>query len=630
MIGIRTRIGIGVGRHGALLKPSYPDYFATPANIALTSGVPVTIFGDSLVNVPIVNNLTVDYTCDIGTQSGNNLALNPIDANIGDHVLTIKFKNKGVLYLTKTVNLRVYPISLNDSTTILMVGASETFLGCEEMAAGIDIGFNPTVAFVGRQGTTIKHEGLSGNSYESVVTSVNSPFMKAGALNISAYFADNSIPTPNAVIIRFGGNDVFYTAPFVATDAYLTAHVIDKSKLLIDAFLAFNPSLKIIVDLPFISESSGDGWEANYDKALYPQDTYIQNIHRIIGMLIATYDNGVYNSRVSISNSVFFLDRNNGYPKDVNGIHTNGIHPSFTADGYRAIGKGVSLELTKVYQIIPSTMNLTATWIDDFARLAWADNTGGLAQYEIYESKAGGSYTLVTTTAAGSTSYDNYTYQGVSMSFKIRSLCQGVYSDYSNTVVLSTPLVFKANMSTLSQVKITSSIMITGVLSVDWGDGVTENLTNATAKTHDYGVVKNPYYIKLSGILSNLQLIDISAIPKFYGDLSRWALSSTNLKTVFANGCGFTQLPRMNIPKIEFFYFHGNICNTAEMDSFLLFANSQLAITPPSLAAAGSYWYFHISPMGIPTGGNNNGDRLGILDKYTAVGKTLNLAVRTA
>jgi len=609
-------------QHGGNLKPLYPDYFALPAaGFVLTSGVPVVIFGDDLVNMPLINKISVQYICDIGTQSGKNFILNPTDSDIGIHQLIIKFKNDGFLYLTKTVNLRVYAMAPARSITVMMVGDSLLYQGCVFISEGIDAVLNPNITFIGRQGTTIKHEGIPGASYQSL-TSAGSPFFKNGVVDVPAYFTDNLLTIPDYIHMRLGGNDVNLPVTYAMTDAYMATYIINKSKLLVDGFLSLNPNIKIIIGFPALPENSGDGWNLNYDEITYPQNTFIQNIHRCRGALVATYDNGLYNSRVSLSTEVLYLDRDNGFPKDANGKHNNGLHPDYSGD--INIGNGLGLEFNKQTQFVADPVNLTAVWIDDFARLSWTDNTGGTAQYEIYESKNSEGYKLINTTAPGATSFDNYTWQNANVNFKIRTKIEGNFSNYSAIANLITPLVWKSDQSILKQVIIRMNASAAGFpLIVDWGDGITETLTRYVAKTHDYTVVKNTYYIKLTGGLSSITYLDIFINPTFNGDLSKWILPETITEFV-ANETGFYGIPKGKFKNISSFQLGSTLITSADVNLFLSDLNAYLAINAPLQNA------IYTLDSGLnskPTGGINNADRLGIIAKYQAAGKTITFNV---
>jgi len=120
------------------------------------------------------------------------------------------------------------------------------------------------------------------------------------------------------------------------------------AKQLIDAFLAYNENIKIIVGLSTLCENTGAGWNNNYDESVMSQDLYIEWTHRFWNLLISNFDSGVYNNRVSISSEAIFLDRDEGYPK-VSGMHVNGVHPD--QSGYEQLGIGMACALNKLLSL---------------------------------------------------------------------------------------------------------------------------------------------------------------------------------------------------------------------------------------------------------------------------------------
>lgn len=309
-------------------------------------GKEVTIYGDSLINVPIDSNLVVTYTCDIGTQVGNNLVITPAAENIGSHSCRIVFVSNGITRADETINLNVYAAASAGNIGVLLVGDSTTVNGISYIKAGIDAVTAQTITYIGTKGTTIKHEGIAGATWLSLVSN-GSPFYKGGAVDVEAYFVDNSLATPNYVVIRVGVNDMLVQS--VNETPTTLAITMTRAKQIIDGFLNYNSSLKVIIALPTISENTGDGWAANYTGGVYEdtQNNYINYIHQLWDAYVTEFDAGAYNARVSVSSeSAVFLDRDNGYSKTA-GVHDNGIHPD--ESGYNQIGNGIAVNLNKLY-----------------------------------------------------------------------------------------------------------------------------------------------------------------------------------------------------------------------------------------------------------------------------------------
>jgi len=354
---------------------SLPDwalnsYFSIPPNeVTILAGQSTTIYGEELIvlPVPVPVNFTVTYTCAIGTQSGNNFTFNPTNANAGTYPLTILFKLGALVIDTHTINIRVQVAVTSTAKKILMVGDSTmNELFASNIVAKIP---NTTFTFLGTQGDTYKHEGYGGASWYTFITDGSTPagkFVKAGVLNIPAYFTDNSIDVPDIVFIRLGINDTF-SASAIAGDGLTYAEqmvIINRAKTLIDAFLAYNASLKIIIAIPTICEDSGAGWNANYDEAIYSQTKFVDNMLKYQNTLIAEFSNNGYNARVSCSYDSIFLDRNDGYPK-TDGIHNNGVHPSDV--GYNQIGGAMAATINDTILGVEKVNPLWATaagWTD--------------------------------------------------------------------------------------------------------------------------------------------------------------------------------------------------------------------------------------------------------------------------
>ena len=374
-----------VALNGGLLNV-LPDwaltpYFAIPENgVTLMVGQEVTIYGDDIVNtiVPIPQDFTIEYTTPIGTVSGNNLVINPIASEIGSHVLVITAKYKTIVIETYTINLFVYaaPKAVIGAKKILFIGDSLTNGGITYFAAKInELLPNLTLTYLGTQGTTVKHEGRSGWAFYSFVNT-GSPFVKSGSLNIPAYFTDNSIATPDIVYIALGINDTFDQCNLTGdglTDTETTA-IINIAKTLIDGFLAYNASLKIILGIPTLTENTGAGWNANYDELVYSQNLFIQNLHKYRVALVTAFAGGAYNIRVDCSYEAILIDRNEGYPK-TGGIHTNGVHPD--QSGYEQLGIGKAFLSANIIPDASSSFDTDGTGYWGVAEAVLSYNTLG-------------------------------------------------------------------------------------------------------------------------------------------------------------------------------------------------------------------------------------------------------------
>lgn len=326
-------------------------YFALPpTGLSLIAGEQVTIHGDALINIPIDNKLQVTYKSDIGSKSGNNLVINPTASDIGDHNLTMTFKNDGRLITTQTIKVTVYAKAAASTKKILLIGNSLTQSGCTYYDTQIKrVLNNPTITFLGTNGTTTKNEGNGGATWNRYVNNNQpvdkpSPFFKAGVLNVPAYFSDNSISSPDYILISLGLNELLeYSAVGgdVITDGEITA-ILNTAKKLIDAFLAYDANLKIILQIPSLTGTSGVAWALDYEARL-DQDLFIENVHKYWSALISEFANGVYVSRVDCNYAPIFLNRTTGY----SGIENSGVHPN--QSGYIQLGVGIALTFNKLF-----------------------------------------------------------------------------------------------------------------------------------------------------------------------------------------------------------------------------------------------------------------------------------------
>ena len=164
-------------------------------------------------------------------------------------------------------------------------------------------------------------------------------------------------------------------------------------------------------------------------------------------------------------------------------------------------------------------------------QVSWTDNSGGAAQYEVYSSYNGNPYVFLGTTAAGATSYiDTTCKQNASVVYRIRAKKWSAYSEYVTTSAINTPLCWKTNQATRTNVVINTLNITAGkTVNIDWGDGTnanyTGNNTNIT-KTYDASAV-NIFNIKLSGDTDSITYFIHKAQAKSYGDVSNWVLPSS-------------------------------------------------------------------------------------------------------
>jgi hypothetical protein len=501
-------------------------YVALPATgVSLMVGQEVTIYGDTLINVPIGNPLSVTYTCDIGTQVGNNLVITPVAGDIGSHSLRMVFKNGSYTIEDETITLEVLAEAPLGTKGIMLIGDSLIRSGADENAATIDAALSEcTFTYLGTEGTTVKFEWVGTWANASENTIPTSMFVKNEVLDIAAYFTDNSIATPDYVLIRLGINDTFSQCAISGnglTDAEIVA-ILNDAKIFIDAFLAFDANLKIILGLPTLCDKDGVGWDIDYDTSVHSEDMYIENMHKYWVALVDEFEAGAYDARVDVSYEVIHLDRAN-YP-------TSSVHPSNA--GYTQLGFGMAFKINELLKADLKPTGLTVVWEEDYAKIDFTDATGGVAQHEIWSSKNGEAYILVTTLAAGTVTYNDATWQNASMNYCVRAKSGVWYSDYTAVVNIVTPLVLKTNQTTLTNVVISTLTIAAGkTINIDWGDSTDNDYTGTNSnvtKGYGEGNEANPYYIKISGDTNDIQviLLPYGTSDLWYGDITKWIIPS--------------------------------------------------------------------------------------------------------
>lgn len=500
-MGIAIRIGgLAVGSSGSSWTTTQ---FGLPSSgISLIVGTEVTIYGDELVAVPVVNTLSVIYTCDIGSQVGNNFVVNPITANIGSHNLTIKLTNAGKS-VTKIITLVVCSKVLEGNINILMIGDS-TLLG-DIYRIGIaleSVLTNNTITYLGTKDTSPRfNEGIAGFTFGRFAsgTFAGNPFGIGGVLNVPQYFIDNSIAVPDIVYFRLGLNDTinYSIAGSDMTDANL-ASIFSGSDALINAFLAYNANLRIIIAIPTTCVNTTDRWDADYGGTGQIQDKFIDIIHRFQVALVARYNN--YDPRVSMSYEAINLDRDAGY---VSGIHlTNG--------GGTQLGLGFAVYLnnfikgyiSRVY--VPNTLATTVvsdTRIDlscvagsaHETGFSWERSLNGTTNWVVLGITGAGVVTYSDTTCVASTRYY----------YRVRAYWGDLYSDYSNIAntwtAMLLSMVKRGTGATVSTIKLQTTADV--AMTIDGSGNFYDDAGGTTGANTSRTITANAertFYLKVA------------------------------------------------------------------------------------------------------------------------------------
>jgi hypothetical protein len=301
------------------------------------------IHKNSFVNQPTGTYVDIEMYGTKGEIDVNgDYVFTPEVGDIGVHDLNIMVKDQYGQRLSAEFSQIEVIAAENGSGTknLMMIGDSLTAgkLAYYDTAIS-DLLDHLTINYIGTQGTgPYLNEGHSGKTFNWMVDHADSPFTKAGVLDIPAYFTDNTIATPDFIHILLSVNDAFSAFADKPTHTELAAWSADIDAL-VDGFLAQDAGLKIILALPPTLEATGAGWYASYGTSR-DSDLYMYRMMYMRHYMAFKYDAGAYDARVSVIHSGLFLDRINHYNNN------NGVHPSVT--GYDRLGRALSFEIERL------------------------------------------------------------------------------------------------------------------------------------------------------------------------------------------------------------------------------------------------------------------------------------------
>jgi hypothetical protein len=212
------------------------------------------------------------------------------------------------------------------------------------------------------------------------------------------------------------------------------------------------------------------------------------------------------------------------------------------------IGQGSTGVNWSSYWTPPS--ELAVVWENDYAKLTWVDNTGGLATYEVWESLNGGIYTLNTTTLAGAQTCNAFVWQNGNVNIKIKARLGNKTSVFSDVVNIITPLVFKNNQSVQTQVLIkTLDVTALKTVNINWGDGTNVNKSGSNSDiTKDYAA-PGQYFIILTGDINYINVFEFYDQGILSGTLiSKWCLPSVLTFSHFYNNGMIGDITKISLP----------------------------------------------------------------------------------
>lgn len=304
-----------------------------PDTMYVTTGTDMIIYDDAVAQKMIGEYaLNIDYTCAIGSDTTYGYKFSEVQADTGYYQLIVEAKQCATVVDDDTCIVRlIKPANGTGTKTILNIGNSLTNNAASQYTGVIRTNLTGITAdMVGTQGTAPnEHEGRSGWAYATFLGS-SSPFWNVDHIDFNNYRANTlGLGSPiDIVAIQLGINDLILDA---VDTTFAQTELLDSVKSLVDYILADGTGA-IIIALTPSSENTGDGWWANYTDTRN-QNLFIEKIHAFWESLNNTFSGKKYANNVYISHQGMTIDRNNGYIKDSNGIHTNGVHPA-TSYGY--------------------------------------------------------------------------------------------------------------------------------------------------------------------------------------------------------------------------------------------------------------------------------------------------------
>lgn len=311
-------------------------------------GIPVlvgetsTLYGNSIANVPLNAVFTYSYTCNIGSQVGNNFVVTPTVGDIGTHSFTAYLIQGADTIDSETTTIRVFNKINSGTRSIMSFGNSLMATGFDhEMDSILGVFDDMTFNTIGIYTLgSYHHNAISGFHYARYVANSLSPLVKSGVLDVPAFFSDNSLATPDYVYVRLGVNDINGQTPDGMTEGEL-ASILAYVETFVDAFLAYDSDIKVIIGLPSYCSSDKAEWDAEYDGTPYEDrhDVFISNMHRFYNALITNFRNDVYDRRVYLDYAAFHLDRT----KYRDAIHTNDV-------GNSQLGIGLANTLGMIFE----------------------------------------------------------------------------------------------------------------------------------------------------------------------------------------------------------------------------------------------------------------------------------------
>lgn len=253
----------------------------------------------------------------------------------GDHTLEWKlFDEVGHLYQRGTLTVAAISEAKSSKATVLVIGDGTVADAMTETVRNLYTADGGSVSLVGTRGNG--HEGRDGWTAKDYCTLASdetygaNPFYNNG-FDFSYYMNNQNYVGLQAVVIQLGIHDVL----LVKDTTYEGDTVIGYIDQMVSSILAYDSTMKIIMNLPTLPSSDGTSFAQSYGSA-QPYWLYHRNMIRFAQQMRDYYKN---HANVVISASNCILDTKTQ-------IH-DGIYP--TQEGYQALGQ-------RLYEVLCSVV----------------------------------------------------------------------------------------------------------------------------------------------------------------------------------------------------------------------------------------------------------------------------------
>lgn len=288
----RNDVVLWIGYHNSLTTRYYDEYFTVSASAEGEFELPWKVY-DQAGNLLESGTLAVSATAKVPTDTTTAMVIG--DSTVNDGTMTAK----------------VAELYTADGAVLSLLGT--------------------------RGGGT--HEGRGGWTAEMYCTQasygdVENPFYNNG-FDFFHYMANQNFSGVQVVAIQLGINDIFAFKDY-SWAAYDSTPVLEYINEMVTSILAYDPSIKVVINLPTTPNSDGTSFTETYGTTqLYW--TYNRNIIRFAKEL---KDYFKANAQVTVSASNCVLDTKTQI--------RDGVHP--TTDGYNALGQ-------RLYEVLISIVD---------------------------------------------------------------------------------------------------------------------------------------------------------------------------------------------------------------------------------------------------------------------------------